>query len=95
MQLPENVQTYLQREFRLSAEDMRPLRCIRRGGSFAGYPVTFIRIFDGERAYVDGQIIRDYRDLDRHPEFMLFEGHVFRDGIVCLNKKKAEAALVK
>lgn len=86
------MQAYLQKEFRLPLEQVARLRCVGRGGSFAGYPVTFIRIFDGVKAHVNGHAIKCYRDLDRHLELTLFEGQVYRDGKVYLEKKKAATA---
>ncbi|MFC1982098.1 hypothetical protein ACFLUN_01305 [Chloroflexota bacterium] len=87
-QWPENVLSYLENKFHLRPNDMVYLRCVIDRKSRNGIPVNFIRIFDRTKSYEQGVIIKRYHDLDRHPELVLFEGHILRNGTVYLNKKK-------
>jgi len=89
--LPGNVLAYLEREFHLLPKDMLTLRCIGRRGSIAGSPTMFIRIFDYTASERD-IAVKDYRDLDKHPKLVLFEGHVFGGGVVYLKKNRAGSA---
>jgi hypothetical protein len=86
---PENMVAYLEKEFHLLPKDMVALRCVRRQSSFGGLPVTFVRICDLALACEQGITVKDYRDLDGHPELVLFEGYVLKDGTVHLRKKEA------
>ena len=88
-QLAENVLAYLKEEFRLLPIDVVALRCVSHRGSFAGMPAKFIRIFDGVKACEQGVAVESYRDLDKHPELVLFEGHILGVGTVCLTKTKS------
>ena len=89
VQWPENMLDYLEREFHLLPKDMVALRCVRRRGSFGGVPASFVRICDEVRASERGVTVRSYRDLDKYPELVLFEGHVFPGGTVYLEKREA------
>ncbi len=91
--LPKKVYDYLEKEFRLSTEDMTTLRCVRCGGTFGGEPVKLCRIFDQGKAQEQGVVIRRYADLDKYIEFVVFEGQLFRDGKVCLDRKKDTSAI--
>ena len=89
LQWPENVLAYLEKKFWLLPRDMVALRCVRRRGSFGGLPANFIRICDQAMACEQGIIIKGYRDLDKHPDLVLFEGHIFQDGTVHLRRRKS------
>ena len=78
-QLPEAIQAYLVKEFRLLPEDMGTLRCIQRRESFARSSAQFVRIFDGSKACEQGIVVDSFRDLDRYPELILFYGR-YRKG---------------
>jgi len=88
-QLTENVIAYLRGEFRLIPEDIVALRYVSRRGSFVGMPAKFIRIFDGIKTHEQGVTVGSYRDLDKHLELVLFEGHILGTGTMCLIKKEA------
>ena len=90
--LPENVEAHLRREFRLLPTDTVDLRCVKRGGLFSVYAVQYVRIFDRAKAHEQGVVIKGYSDLDKYPELMLFEGHIFDCGMVHLTKKKVSSA---
>ena len=48
-----------------------------------------VRIFNHDEAHRSGFTISSYHDLDEHPEVVVFEGYVFKDGPVHLRKKEA------
>ena len=86
IQWPENVLAYMEKEYCLLPKDMVALRCVRRRGSFGGLPAYFVRVCDQVMAHEQGVILEGYRDLDKHPELVLFEGHVLESGPVYLRK---------
>ena len=92
LQWPENVLSYLENKFHLLPKDMACLQCTRYQRVLDGTPISFIRIFDWVKAYKQGVIIKQYHHLDAHPELMLFEGHILKNGIVYLKKKEFMAA---
>ena len=86
--LPEDLHDHLRKEFRLTGEDMASFCCVCQQGKFAGLPVRYVRIFDHNSASKLGTTVAKYTDLDKKPELVLFDGHIFKSGAVCLNKKK-------
>lgn len=89
---PQNMLSFLEEEFHLLPKDMAVLQCIVLKRWLSGSPVSFIRIFDREKAYGQGFIVEDYRDLDKHPELVQFEGYILKNGTVHLRKKGATVA---
>ena len=87
---PSNVADYLKEHLGLSPEDMMPLQCITTSGSFGGFNISIVRIFDCVKAVKNGVIIRSYHDLDEHPRLIVFEGYAFENGPVHLRKKKSQ-----
>ena len=94
VQWPKNVLAYLEKEFHLLPKDMAALRCVGHRGSLGGLSAIFVRVFAPEMAYEQGIIVNGYRDLDNHPELVLFQGHVFDDGTVRLRKKKVHSSSI-
>ncbi len=90
IQWPENMLDYLEKEFRLLPKDMATLRCIGHRESFGRLPARSVRIFDWAAAYKQSIIIKNYRDLDKHPELVQFEGHVSAGGTVYLRRKQKQ-----
>lgn len=90
VQWPAHVLDYLEKEFRLLPKDMATLRCVSYRESFGRQPARLIRVFDWAAACKQNIIIRSYYDLDRHPEFVLFEGHIFNSGVVYLRSKESQ-----
>ena len=80
-QLPEVVQTYLAKHFKLLPEDMVDLRYFRGSSGF-------VRVYDAAKAGAQGVIIKNYHDLDKHGELVRFYGH-FYDRNKSLHLKKA------
>ncbi|UCB43239.1 MAG: hypothetical protein JSV77_00915 [Dehalococcoidales bacterium] len=89
---PGNVVEYLEDKLDVSPEDMVSLQCVTISGSFGGYNVSIIRIFDRIEAARRELTVRSYHDLDEYPELIVFEGYVFKNGPVHLYKKKLIAA---
>lgn len=85
---PENVLACLEKEFCLLPKDMATLRCVSYQGPLGRLPAIPVRVYDQARAYGQGIIVRDYHDLDKRPEFVLFEGYILKDGTVHLRKKE-------
>jgi hypothetical protein len=88
-QWPINLIDYLKNEFQLLPGDMQSLQCVTLSGSFGGFSVSVVRIFDQAETHKNGFVVNDYHDLDEHPEVVLFEGYVFKDGPVHLRKKES------
>lgn len=89
-QWPANVLDYLEKEFRLLPKDMATLRCVSHREPFGRQPARLIRLFDWAAAYQQNIIIRSYHNLDKHPEFVMFEGHIFNGGPVYLRSKESQ-----
>ena len=68
-QLPEPVEVYLRKEFRLLPADMADLR-------YVGHSDNFVRVFNAAKAREQGIVIKKYRDLDKHRELALYYGRI-------------------
>ena len=88
-QWPKNLTNCLKNEFQLSPEDMESFQWVTLSGSFGGFSVSVVRIFNHFEAQESGLAVNDYHDLDEHPEMIVFEGYVFEDGPVHLRKKES------
>ena len=75
----------LERDGLVAARDASNLQVVESAGRYAGRKVTFIRVFDAARTPELGVEIRDYADLDAHPELVLRAGHVEKDGEITIN----------
>ena len=87
VQWPDNVLPYLENKFHLLPKDMARLQYARQQRKNNGTPINSIRIFDRVKAYEQGVAIKQYDNLDEHPELVLFEGHILKSGWVYLQKK--------
>ena len=88
VQWPENVLDYLEKEFHLLPKEMAALQYVERRRSIGRLHAHFIRVCDRVVAQERGISIRGYRDLDKYPELVLFEGYVLEGGLVHLRKKE-------
>jgi hypothetical protein len=88
-QWPGNLTDCLKNEFELCPEDMACLQCVTLSGSFGGFTVSVVRIFNHVEVNRNGLTISSYHDLDEHPEAIVFEGYIFKDGPVHLRKKES------
>jgi hypothetical protein len=87
-QLPADVRDYLTKEFKLLPEDIKELRCIERPESFGLSARRFIRIFDAAKAREQGIVISKSRDLDRHPDLVLYYGRLGKRGVSYLKREQ-------
>lgn len=89
LQLPENMVAYLEKKFHLLTKDMVALEWIGYEGASRGLLFSLVRISDRTKAYEQGAIVRHYRDLDKHPEVVLFGGHILKNGTVYVKKEES------
>ena len=68
------------------------LRVVESRGRYSGRKVLFVRVFDPASAAGSAVVVQRYRDLDAHPELILWSGHVESDGIVAITRSAAVAA---
>lgn len=83
-----NIIDHLKEQHKVASEDIVSLQCATMAGSFGGFAVSMVRIFNGVEAARHGVIVRNYHDLDEHPELIAFEGYAFKNGPVHLRKNK-------
>lgn len=62
------------------------LAVVDQAGSYSGRKVSYFRVFDPAVIAERGVRVRDFRDLDAHPDLVLGSGHVESDGAVVLAK---------
>jgi hypothetical protein len=58
------------------------LSLVEQHGSYSGRRVNYFRAFDPIRVGERGLTIRNFADLDAHPDLVLGSGHVEADGTV-------------
>jgi hypothetical protein len=63
------------------------LSVVEQQGSYSGRRVSYFRVFDPVRVAERGLQIRQFNDLDRHPNLILGSGHLEHDGSVVLSKR--------
>jgi hypothetical protein len=70
-------------------QDMDPatLAVVEQRGSYAGRQVRYFRAFDPVRAAERGIQVRQFADLDTHPELVLGSGHLEHDGKLVLSQR--------
>jgi len=84
--LPEKVQAYLMKEFRLLPTDMENLRYVARTESI-GSKDMYIRVFDVTKVRDQGVTVKKYGDLERHSELVLFYGRLDKHGVSYLKRE--------
>lgn len=84
--LPEKVQAYLMKEFRLLPSDMENLRYVARPES-VGSQARYIRVFDAAKVRDQGVTVKRYRDLEKHSELVLFYGRMDKRGVSYLKRE--------
>ena len=75
-----------------SATDPSAVTVLERHGSYSGRRVTFFRAFDPARAAARSIDVREFADLDSHPELILGSGHLEPEGGVTLTRRRAGQA---
>jgi hypothetical protein len=66
------------------------LRVVESRGRFSDRKVTFIRVFDPERAAERSLQVRRFSDLDAHEELVLRKGHIEDDGFVIMSRRPTD-----
>jgi hypothetical protein len=67
--------------------DPATLSVLERRGSYSGRSVTYFRVFDPVRLAERNLAVRDYSDLDSHPDLVLGSGHREQDGVIVLTRQ--------
>jgi len=83
-----NIVDHLKEHHNVAPEDIVSLQCATMAGSFGGFAVNMVRIFNGVETARHGVMVRNYHDLDEHPELIAFAGYAFENGPVHLRKNK-------
>ena len=74
------VYAYLRRRFMLQENYLDHLRCFETDGQLREQPIRRIRVFDSALAKKSGLTIHTLANLEAHPEFLAFEGHIDAEG---------------
>lgn len=74
--LPAPVYADLVGKWKRPHETLTPLRCVRQKGEVGGRRVTMVRIVNPIELSRRGINVREFADLDGHPEVILYEGWV-------------------
>ena len=77
--LSEVMQTYLAKQFKLLPEDIADLRYVRRLDGFA-------RVYNVAEVRENSVVVNKFHDLDRHPELVVFYGHLNGNKVRYLKK---------
>ena len=93
--LPRAVQVYMTWKFDLVLEYLNILRCFRYEGIVNGKEVGCIRIFSPYKVKEQRLSIRTKSDLDQHPEMLLFEGYIDRQGSVYVADRRLPVRAAK
>jgi len=93
--LPRPVQEYMTWRFNLVLEYLSMLRCFEYDGVVNGKEVSCIRVFSPHRAKEQHLSIRTKAELDQHPEMLLFEGYIDRQGSVYVADRRLPLRPVK
>ena len=93
--LPKPVHDYMRHRFILLPEYLDMLRCFEYDGVFNGKQVRCIRVFSSYRARERQLSIKSNSDLMQHPEMLLFEGYIDRQGSVYVADRRPPVRQVK
>ncbi|UCH43661.1 MAG: hypothetical protein JSW16_03745 [Dehalococcoidales bacterium] len=85
---PKNMLPYLERQFYLHPREMASLQYISCPGWLGRLPVHYIRLYDRIMADQQNIVIKHHSDLDKYPDLIRFEGHIFSGGKIYLRKKR-------
>ena len=80
--LPGAVREYMSRRYNLLPEYLECLRHVEIDGIVNGRNVKRIRIFSSCKVRELNMVINSNSDLEQHPEMVLFEGYIDRQGDV-------------
>lgn len=63
------------------------LLVVQKTGSYSGRRVSYFRVFDPVRVGECAVQVREFGDLDTHPDLVLGAGHIETDGAVVLSRR--------
>lgn len=78
--LPRPVRDCMTRRFGLLAEHLETLRCFDYDSTVNGKQVRRFRIYSPLIAQQQNVAIAGLSDLEKHPNMLLFEGYIDREG---------------
>jgi hypothetical protein len=87
--LPKPIQDYMRYRFMLLPEYLGLLRCFEYQGEVNGKSVRRISIFSPNRVEEKHFVIKTRQDLEQHPEMLLFEGYIDRQGNAYVADRRA------
>ena len=93
--LPRPIHEYMQHRFIMLPEYLDMLRCFEHDGVINVKEVRCVRIFSPFRAKEQHLSIRSRAELEQHPEMLLFEGHIDRQGSVYIADRRAPLTRVR
>jgi len=93
--LPRPVHEYMRHRFIFLSEYLDTLRCFEYNEVVNGKKVRCVRIFSPYRAEEQHLSIRSRVDLEQHPEMLLFEGYIDRQGSVYVADRRPPLRPVK
>ena len=93
--LSRPVREYMQYRFNMLPEYLNTLRCFEYDGVVNGKEVRRVRIFSPYRTKEWHLSIRNYSDLEQHPEMLLFEGYIDRQGSVYVADRRVPLTRVR
>ncbi|MBC8275248.1 MAG: hypothetical protein H8E40_09810 [Chloroflexi bacterium] len=93
--LPKPISDEIRRRFRMLPEYLDTLRCFEFTGTVNGKQVKRIRIFSPILVKQQNITITDLSDLEKHPNMLLFEGYIDREGETYVADRRSPPHIVK
>ena len=93
--LSRAVREYMQYRFNMLPEYLDMLRCFEYDGVVNEKQVKCIRIFSQLKAREQHLSIKSRTELEQHPEMLLFEGHIDRQGSVYVADRRVPLTRVR
>jgi hypothetical protein len=78
--LPKPIQEYMKARFKLLPEYLTLMRCFEYQGTVGNKEVSRVSIFSPANATEKHLMIITRKDLEQHPEMLLFEGYIDSQG---------------
>ena len=88
-QWPANVLDILERKYHLLPRDLLRLWYIQHKIMSKKVNTYSIFIYDWKKAYDLNLSIKEYNDLSKHPDLLLYKGHIFSNGEVNIEQIRA------
>jgi hypothetical protein len=83
--LPKPIQEYMHRKFKLTWEYINKLKCFESVKVIDEKNVRCICIYSPHLAQQQNISVMTTRDLNRHPEVVLYKGHIYENGHVSMD----------